>query len=433
MAKSIKPVYDNFVKKIVKYVGDNGRVPWKSPIAKNLSAFGVPKNKQRKAYSSTINQMILLGEQMCEPGYGNVWATFAQIKSSGGWVNKGAKATLLKQFYPVYLCEDTNKYKPFPKDPVQLQLLGLSEDDKRWFRSHSYVFNCAGQTTGMPDQYIYHPHTFNSSNPENIERLNAFLKEVVDDNKITIEHGYEGKNVFTPCYLPQEDKIYIPESKYFRDQTLNYVSTAVHEIYHRTGHPERLSFLSDKIPLSDLAYGIEEIRVEWSTALTMAEENFPSIETMENHINYTGGWFKKIEGDPELLEEISKDCDLTRCYLKNNNPKYQVLYDNCENAFEKHVVSMAIAKSSEPESFITTQAEEKRAKVFLSQTHLAAVAVNFPEVVGISTEPHRLDYDKDEKEKMMRHYQEKFSDVASKIAQTLKAQSKIETAPSMSV
>ena len=88
------------------------------------------------------------------------------------------------------------------------------------------------------------------------------------------------------------DSIHLPLRAAFKTAG-DYYGTALHELAHWTGHPERLNreTLNESYRFGDLEYAKEELRAELASVFMMAERGIP--HNPDSHAAYLGSWLKK--------------------------------------------------------------------------------------------------------------------------------------------
>src|SRR5262249_60320629 len=93
-------------------------------------------------------------------------------------------------------------------------------------------------------------------------------------------------------YHRATDSIHLPPQRAFGSAS-DYYGTALHELTHWSGHPERLNrqTLNDSYRFGDPAYAKEELRAELASVFLAAERGIP--HNPEQHAAYIASWIKK--------------------------------------------------------------------------------------------------------------------------------------------
>jgi antirestriction protein ArdC len=131
---------------------------------------------------------------------------------------------------------------------------------------------------------------FQQQRPE-VERL-AAAAEILGHWPVPVAHGGD-----QACYLPQSDRILLPQPAAFHSAAALYATWA-HEALHSTGHPSRLgrnlagAFGSD-------AYAREELVAELGAVLLGDRLEIGS--PVQNHAAYLQHWITLLKTTPALL------------------------------------------------------------------------------------------------------------------------------------
>lgn len=227
------------------------------------------------------------------------WCTFNQAKKEEWHIKKGEKGTQVEYWMPYDAATKTtlswNDYN----------LLVAMKSDQisniRMIAKYFTVFN-VGQMEKVPERIL--------TEGKDIEPAHVIGK-IADGMGVEILND-GGNQAF---YRPREDKIHLPEPKYFDDEYA-YDATVLHELSHATGHPSRLNRYIDG-GIDSEYYAYEELVAEISSCfmgynlpVAMDEEHF------ENHKAYIQGWIDGIKEKPEVLMKAVKDAQRAADYLE---------------------------------------------------------------------------------------------------------------------
>ncbi len=113
-------------------------------------------------------------------------------------------------------------------------------------------------------------------------------------------------------YNVRTDQVVLPEPGQFPSAG-NYYQTALHELGHATGHPDRLNrdTLGKKFGSPD--YAREELRAE--IAAMMTGERIGLGHQPQNGADYIAGWVKALEDDPREIQRAAADAEKISTYL----------------------------------------------------------------------------------------------------------------------
>ncbi|WP_233132815.1 zincin-like metallopeptidase domain-containing protein [Synechococcus sp. MW101C3] len=102
------------------------------------------------------------------------------------------------------------------------------------------------------------------------------------------------------CYLPQIDRIQLPERAAVRSAA-GFYATWAHEVIHSTGHASRLQRdLSGRF--GSKAYAREELVAELGSVLLGDQLEIGSA--IENHAAYLDHWVELLKETPQLLYQV---------------------------------------------------------------------------------------------------------------------------------
>ncbi len=247
-----------------------GKLAWETPYFK--SGPKLPFNPTSKKYYSGINTLILWAKANDCQYQSNYWMTFKQASEKGAKVIKGEKGTAITYFMKLEKKDDSGEV-------VQ----------------------------EIPMQKTY--YVFNLAQLENTEGLEIETKEtsVIDSiataekmlNIATIDFGSNN----SPCYIPSKDLIKMPLRESFKS-TLDFYSTALHELTHWTGSELRLDRIKKGARFGSSAYAYEELVAELGAAFLCAELN---LEYNTQHAAYIQSWIKALENDESMIFKAAAD------------------------------------------------------------------------------------------------------------------------------
>jgi antirestriction protein ArdC len=211
-----------------------------------------------------INRLILSSQK-----YNNrVYGTFGQIRSNGGVVHKGEKASVVV-------------FWKFTQEKDE----STGESKKKFLLRHYYVFN-----TEQAD--------FDEQGKQKVAQLQNQVCEKVNTEITQTEaiiHGYEDKPeiIFSEkddkaYYSPSRDLVRVPDKKYFTSSDAFY-RTLFHELGHSVGHSKRLNRFENTVPtFGSMDYSREELVAELVSAYLSTIANMEA--NYENSTAYIKNW-----------------------------------------------------------------------------------------------------------------------------------------------
>lgn len=238
------------------------------------------ENGKSKTQYRGINHLRLSFDGFADTRY----YTFKQIEDMKMKLKKSQHGQQVTKFIPHY---DYKNHKSLTEE----EYLALSEEQ---------------QKTVIPTHKFF--YVFNAEQIEDMQ-LQEQAQSKVDTRLIdkiakamNVEVVY-GSQHSTPCYVPREDKVYMPSKALFNSDKGLY-ATALHELAHASGHYSRLNRESFSF-FGTEKYAFEELVAEMSSALLCS---YLGIENKvdDNHKAYVKSWIKKCKDEPKALIEAFK-------------------------------------------------------------------------------------------------------------------------------
>lgn len=326
MARNDKDYAQTVADAIIKQL-EEGTAPWQRPWDGG-SKF-LPHNPVSGTSYKGVNALYLMAVQD-QKGYDDPrWMTYNQAGKLGGQVRKGEKSTTV-QYWQWTKEQDVTDAQGRPvlgadgkpeKETVRL--------DRPWVKNFS-VFN-AEQIDGLP------PPAERPQLPEfeRVERAEA----IIENSGARIEHK-TGDRAF---YQPSTDRIVLPAKEQFASQG-GYYGTALHELGHWTGHPERLD-RDLAHPFGSEGYAREELRAE--IASMMLADEIGVEHDPEQHAAYVGSWIKALREDPTEIMRAAADAQKINRFVMQFDPQTQKLAQ--ERGRERPKAALPTAREAEAE------------------------------------------------------------------------------------
>jgi antirestriction protein ArdC len=242
---------------------ESGTMPWERPWIRNGSA----RNASTGAYYQGINALAL-GIRSVNFKH-NLWLTFKQAKQFGGHVKQGEKAA----GHIVRPIQITKNREAEPEDQETFTMCKVYP-----------VFNVA-QCEGLEKLLAIYEKPREEFDPNELAELR------IEATGASIEHGGD-----RACYIPDQDRIKMPERSDFKDAN-GYYATAFHELCHWTGHKSRLD-RNLTGTFGGEAYAFEELIAELGAAMACARVG---IEYSTQHASYVSSWIKALRSKKNAL------------------------------------------------------------------------------------------------------------------------------------
>ena len=279
----------------------DGVAPWQKPWKPGEKC--TPENfSTGKSYTGGNN--LYLMSRAIRQGFGdNRWGTYKQIAAAGGQVRKGERGTQVLFF--------TDRVREPVKDqegqPVK------DQDGKQVYQEHQRQFPAVRQYTvfnvEQADGLELKPR---AARPTPEWQTHQEAERVIRASGTTLQH-VAGDRAY---YRLAEDKVVLPEHDQFPTRN-GYYQTALHEVGHSTGHPDRMNRESLKEGIEkgfgSPEYAREELRAEISAMMT--GERVGVGHDPQRGAAYVENWVKVLEEDPREIHRAAGDAQRMSDYL----------------------------------------------------------------------------------------------------------------------
>jgi antirestriction protein ArdC len=267
----------------------NGKMFWQRPW--DVSGIAPVNAVSQRAYKG-CNIAYLLYAATVNNYSDPRWVTYKQAQENGWQVRKGEHGSKI-EFWSVIGKGD---------DDAEAQTGDIEPEgrEKRLYCKIYTVFNAA-QVDGIPPMEA----KGDSKDSKKDFQPHEKSERIMDNCGVPISYG--GGEA---CYISALDVIQLPDRGRFFDEA-HFYATALHEIAHSTGHPDRLN--------RDLAGGMrspsyakEELRAEMASAFMQMELGFSlTAEGMEGHIEkhaaYLQSWLSHLKEDYKEFFRATQD------------------------------------------------------------------------------------------------------------------------------
>lgn len=264
---------------------ESGKVPWAMPWV--VDEYGVVSHATGRPYSLR-NRMLLK--------YGGEYATFRQVKASGGSVKKGEKAQ--RVFFAKYVER---------KSETDEQVKDL------FYVLRAYpVFNVAFQCENVECKYrdLWERGGFPKDNAEVLELIRSYCE------RDGIQLRSAGVEAF---FSPKDLVIQIPGVSRFANES-QYWHSIFHEVAHSTGIKlGRKSGMEARF--GDSEYAKEELVADICACLCLGRLGIPTDDCIPNSAAYIKGWQAHIKGfkGADLTDAI-RNAELACHHIFNTQP-----------------------------------------------------------------------------------------------------------------
>lgn len=301
MAHRTKQLYEDVTRTIIQLLGQQLETwdkPWIGLDGEGRMAYNALTGR---TYRST-NQLILSLATSREGYPKNGWMTFRQIKSLGGHVTKGSRATRIHFWSFVYQDEDGKTIPDSKVEDISPDILSATGIRRVPVFKVFSVFNVA-QTAELPDRF-YELETF--TEPTEVTK-NTFAENLLEATGAKISHTDRGR----ACYRPDRDEIELPHLEHFRGED-RYYETIFHELAHWTSHETRLDRDIRNV-FGTREYAFEELIAELSSAILCASLGYSASIT--RNAAYIKTWIEILEDDHSFIFKASRHAERAVDYI----------------------------------------------------------------------------------------------------------------------
>ena len=282
--------HEEFAARIIKAL-EAGTAPWQKPWKPGERILPHNFASGRDYRGGNALYLALNG---LERGYADPrWGGYRQIQEAGGHVRKGEKGTpiMYVDFRQRRTARD-EQGKPI-RDEEGRPKLEWVQRDRPLVKLH-HVFNVE-QTEGLKLRPL---QTAPGPEWEGHERAEALIQA----SGVRVDH-VAGDRAY---YSLKADRVVLPDRSQFPSQDA-YTHTALHELGHATGHPDRLNrpTLVNHGGFGTETYAREELRAE--IAAMMTGEQLGVGHEPRHGTAYVSSWIKALENDPKEIRAAAVD------------------------------------------------------------------------------------------------------------------------------
>ena len=269
-----------------------GTAPWQKPWGPGERV--LPANVDTGRSYAGGNSLHLAAVAQAR-GYADVrWGTYRQIQARDGQVRKGEQGTRILSFQDHRkIAVNDERGRPV-RDGEGNRIYRHERMPTPVVRQYT-VFN-AEQADGLPARP--------TPTAEPLWKVHQNAERVLEDSGVPVRH-MAGDRAF---YNLNRDEIVLPERGQFPSAN-HYYQTALHELGHSTGHPERMNraTLTQGIAegFGSPAYAKEELRAEISAMMT--GERVGVGHDPSRGAAYVEGWVAALEEDPREIRRAAAD------------------------------------------------------------------------------------------------------------------------------
>ncbi len=267
-----------------------GTAPWQKPwdARENRLPFNPSTGNAYRGINSLYLAAVAAGKGYEDPR----WMTFKQASAAGYAIKKGEKSTLI-EYTKWEKSQPVTDEQGRPKLGEDGQPLTRTVRLERPERFRIQVFN-AEQMRGVPEL----ASTGRTYEWDPIERA----EQILAASGARIVHDQADR----AYYNVHLDDIHLPKPEQFPDQGA-YYGTALHELGHWSGHPQRLDREGLGSQFGSEGYAREELRAELASYFLADKLGIP--HDPGQHAAYVKDWVRVLKDDKNEIFRAARDAD----------------------------------------------------------------------------------------------------------------------------
>ena len=292
--------YRQFAAQVIEQIR-KGTAPWQKPWQPGESYRPTNAVTERPYNGGNSLYLAMASERR---GFSDSrWATYKQLQGAGGQVRKGERGEsilLYKESYRVRATDEKGRPKKNDQGKPLYRHVRLAKPVVRTFT----VFNVT-QADGLELE------------PQGADKVPLWQRHqaaeaVIGESGVPVRH-VAGDRAF---YSLKNDEITLPERGQFPSAS-HYYQTALHELGHSTGHPERLNRATLTQGMADgfgsPAYAKEELRAEIASMMT--GDKIGMGHDPSRGAAYVEAWVGALKEDPREIHYAASEGDRMSEYL----------------------------------------------------------------------------------------------------------------------
>ena len=287
-----------------------GTAPWQKPWKPGERIAPRSLSSERPySGSNTVRLMAVAADK----GYSDSrWATYGQIRAAGGQIRKGEHGTRILSFktHRRVAVKDENGASP-SRTRTGSRYTGTRNWPALSTRIYT-VFNIEQARNVKPEP-----------KPEPGKAWQAHKRaesEVIQASGVPVKH-VQGDRAY---YSLGSDQVVLPEKSQFPSAD-HYYQTALHELGHASGHPDRLNRDTLQQGLDDgfgsESYAREELRAEISAMMT--GDRLGTGHDPSRGAAYVSSWVEVLDKNPQEIVNASAEAQRMSNYIISRTQERQ--------------------------------------------------------------------------------------------------------------
>ena len=355
--------HKEFAAQLIEQV-KKGTAPWQKPW-KAGERIG-PRNLASDRPYSGSNTLRLMAVAV-DRGYSDSrWATYGQIQAAGDQIRKGERGTHILSFKTHRRVAVRGKKGQPVKDKNGEQVYRHEKLARPFTRIYT-VFNVEQARNLKPE-----------TKPEPAKAWEAHKRaeDVIKASGVPVKH-VQGDRAY---YSLGSDQVVLPEKSQFPSAD-HYYQTALHELGHASGHPDRLDRDTLQKGINDgfgsESYAREELRAEISAMMT--GDRLGTGHDPSRGAAYVSSWVEVLDKNPQEIVNAAAEAQRMSNYLvsrtlgrqqdqgektrdgavpgQQQEPQYRVVLDKTQTAWR-------VENTSDPSEKLPSYAQRDFRNVF---------------------------------------------------------------------
>ena len=277
-----------------------GTAPWQKPwkVGERIAPRSLSSDRPYSG-SNTVRLMAVAADK----GYSDSrWATYGQIRAAGGQIRKGERGTRILSFKTHRRVAVTDEKGQPVKDNNGEQVYRHEKLARPFHRIYT-VFNIEQARNVKPEP---------KPEPGKAWQAHKRAEAVIQASGVPVKH-VQGDRAY---YSLGSDQVVLPEKSQFPSAD-HYYQTALHELGHASGHPDRLNRETLQKGLDDgfgsESYAREELRAEISAMMT--GDRLGTGHDPSRGAAYVSGWVEVLDKNPQEIVNASAEAQRMSNYL----------------------------------------------------------------------------------------------------------------------
>ena len=304
---------------------------WKKGWIGGGAVMGMPQNLTGRNYSGS-NSFFLQLDSALHSYRTPVYMTFHQAMNEGLHIKKGS--TSMPVIYWDLTIRDKDGHKVSRDDYRNMSTSEQQLCEVRPFMKSYMVFNIDQTNLEEANKEKYDKILDRFRAPELRDTKGMYVNAALDrmfERQEWLCKIQTDKMSDSAYYSPSRDIIVLPRKEQFNISStpeeiykdgMEYYSSALHEMTHSTGTPERLNRTKgDKF--GDERYAKEELVAELSAAMMGNAMGFDA-RILDNNAAYLDGWITTLREDPKFIVSVMAEVNKASCMVLEEIDKQKI-------------------------------------------------------------------------------------------------------------